>query len=627
MNLPLIKKMFLFITFFSLFTMNASSQNPVKNYENEWKKIEAFVSKGLPKSALTEVKKLYDLAKKEKQDAQVIKTLVYMTGLQTENREDNEIFSISEVEKEITLSREPVSSILKSLLADMYWNYFRQHRWQMYNRTATVNFKKEDLATWDGEDFHKKISELYLQSIKEEKLLQQTKPEPFDALITKGNVRHLRPALFDLLAHRALAYFENDERDIKKPAYAFEIDQAAAFDPAADFVNRKFVTKDSSSLQHKALLIYQKLIAFHLNDAKPDALIDVDIQRIGFVKGKSVHPDKDNLYFNIVNHIARQYGNLPAAAQAWYLLAAYYEEKAGEYKPYGDTTHRFDRIKAKDICEKLLFQKDSSEGKINAYNLLNEIKNKTLRFAAEKVNNPGQPFRALVSYRNFNTLYLRIIRADEKLKEQLENQYDEKYWPSVIAAKPLKSWQQSLPATNDLQQHSVEIKVDALPAGEYILLASTDMDFSGKKTILGARLIYVSAISYVNNLDDFFVLNRDNGQPLAKAAVQVWEQKYDYKTSRYIKEKAKLYTTDANGFFRMEKPKRQTNDYGSYSYLLDITHNGDKLFMNDLAYDYYYYNNTPEEPKDITSVFLFTDRSIYRPGPNRFLQGHCTVEE
>ena len=69
--------------------------------------------------------------------------------------------------------------------------------------------------------------------------------------------------------------------DIQKPAYAFEIDQAAAFDPAADFITRKFITKDSLSLQHKALLIYQQLIAFHLNDAKPDALIDADIQQAG----------------------------------------------------------------------------------------------------------------------------------------------------------------------------------------------------------------------------------------------------------------------------------------------------------------------------------------------------------
>ena len=622
MNLPVVKYFLLPFLLLLIFNVNAGSQAPIKNYEKEWKKVEDFVNKGLPKSALTEVKKLYVLAKKDKQDAQVIKTLLYMGTLQAENRDDNEVFSITEVEKEVSISREPVVSILKTMLADMYWNYYQQHRWQLYNRTKTKEFKKEDIATWDAEDFHKKISDLYLQSIKEEKLLQQIKLEPFDAIITKGNMRHLRPALYDLLAHKALAYFQNDEKDIKKPAYAFEINQASAFDPASDFIKRKFETKDSFSLQHKALLIYQKLLAFHINDAKPDALIDVDILRIGFVKENSVHPEKDRLYFDALNHVARKYDNIPAAAQAWFLLASYYNEKANEYKPYGDTTNRFARIKAKDICEKILQHKDSSEGKINCYNLLSDINRKSFSFSVEKVNVPGQSFRAFVNYRNLNNLYLRVIKADEKLKDQLINQYDEKYWPTIIAANPLKNWQQSLPATNDLQQHSAEIKVDGLPSGEYILVASNEKDFSGKKTILGARFLYISGISYVNNSEDYFVLNRDNGQPLAKAAVQVWEQKYDYNKSKYIKEKTKLYTTDVNGFFRMDKPKRDANNYyGSYSYLLDITHNGDKLFMNDLQYDYYYYNNTTEEPKITTSIFLFTDRSIYRPGQTIYFKG------
>jgi hypothetical protein len=55
------------------------------------------------------------------------------------------------------------------------------------------------------------------------------------------------------------------------PAYSFEIDQASASIPLQILYTRKFVTKDSLSLQHKALLLYQQLIAFHLKDAKPDA--------------------------------------------------------------------------------------------------------------------------------------------------------------------------------------------------------------------------------------------------------------------------------------------------------------------------------------------------------------------
>lgn len=620
--MQLFKTLFLTITFFSLLTMNSNSQPPVKNYEAEWKKVEEFTNKGLPKSALAEVQKIYALAKKEKQEAQVIKSLVYMTGLQSENREDNQLFSISEVEKEIVASKEPVSSILKSLLADMYWTYYQNNRWKLYNRTETVNFKKNDIVTWSTEDFHKKISELYLASLDNEKLLQQTKLEPFDAIIIKGNMRHLRPTLFDLLAHRALQYFENDERDIKKPAFAFEIDKASAFDPAADFIHKKFITKDSLSLQHKALLIYQQLLAFHINDAKPGALIDADIKRIQFVKSKSTHPDKDQLYFNAINHIAHQYENTPAAAQAWYLVAKYYNEKAAGYQPYGDTTHRFDKLKAKEICEKIVQQKDSSEGKINCYNLLNELYSKSLQFSVEKVNIPDQAFRSLVKYKNFNTLYLRIIKADEKLKEQLMNQYDEKYWSSIINAEAFKMWTQQLPATNDMQEHSTEIKVDGLPAGEYVLVASNDHDFSGARMVMGARFFYVSAISYVNNNDDYFVLNRDNGQPLAKAIVQLWEQKYDYKKSKYTKEKTARYVTDENGFFKMAVPKNDNNNYGNYSYLLDINYGKDHLFMTDLSYNYYYYNNrNKQEAKDVTSIYLFTDRGIYRPGQTVYFKG------
>ena len=629
MNLSIIKPFLFTLIVSGLLNISVHSQNPINNYETAWKKVENFTKKGLPKSALEEVKKIYTLAKQDKQDAQVIKALVFMTSLQSENRDDNQVFSINDVEKEIATAKEPVISILKSLLAEMYWNYYQNNRWKFYNRTATDKFIKSDIATWTAEDFHKRISELYLQSIKEEKLLQQSKLEPFDAIITKGNVRHLRPTLYDLLSHRAISYFENDERDIKKPAYAFEIDQAAAFDPAVDFITRKFNTKDSLSLQHKALLIYQKLIAFHLKDIKPDALIDVDIQRIEFVKNKSTHPDKDQLYFNAITHIARQYENTPAASQAWYLIAAYYNEKADNYKPNGDTTQRFSRIKAKEILEKVLLQKDSSEGKINAYNLLNQINSKSLQFSVEKVNVPEQPFRALVKYKNISTLYLRLIKADEKLKELLANQSDEKYWPAIIAANPVKSWQQTLPATNDLQQHSTEIKVDGLPIGEYVLVASTENNLNGKKTIIGARLFYVSSISYVNNSDDYFVLNRDNGQPLANANIEVWEQKYNYKDSKYTKEKSGTYKTDGNGFFKwIKKTAKTNNQYTNYSYLLNITHIGDKLFMNDYVYDHYYdrNNNEAEQPKDITSIFLFTDRSIYRPGQTVFFKGIVLIK-
>ncbi|HVK97272.1 MAG TPA: hypothetical protein VM368_05610 [Flavisolibacter sp.] len=164
---------YLFIAFAPL-----SAQN-IRTYEAEWKKVQNLMQqRNLPKTALEEVKKIYAMAMRDKQDAQIIKSLIYMGRLQQENRIDNIKTSIAETEKEISKHKEPAASILKSLVASLYWQYFQNNRWRLYNRTNTVNFQKEDLATWTIDDFHRKISSLYLESINNRKLLQQTSLDP-----------------------------------------------------------------------------------------------------------------------------------------------------------------------------------------------------------------------------------------------------------------------------------------------------------------------------------------------------------------------------------------------------------------------------------------------------------------
>lgn len=607
--------------FLTLFNMSAFSQSTVRTYDAQWNVIDGHISKGLPKSALEEVKKLYKLAKNDQQDAQIIKALLYSIDLQNENREDNELQSIRELEKEIAESRQPARSILTSILAEAYYNYYQQQRWVLFQRTQTADFKKDDIATWGIKDFHRKISELYLFSIQEEKLLQQTKLEPFDAIITKGNTRKLRPTLFDLLSFRALGYFSSDEHNIQKPSYAFEINTASAFDPAADFIHRKFETKDTSALEYKALLIYQKLIAFHSDDQQPDALIDADIHRLQFVKSKSVHPDADQLYYQAVYHLADQYASTPAAAQAWYLTAEWHQQKGETYNAREDTTNRFEKLKAIQICERVIKENPNTEGGINAFNLLNSIKRPSLQFSIETVNVPEVPFRVSVEYGNVTKLHLRLIKATETIKKYLKNTYDENFRTNVLSAAPIRTWQQSLPETRDFQKHSAEIKVDGLPVGEYFLIASTGENLRDANVIIGARLFYVSNISYLNPENHFFILNRSTGQPLAGAKVQLWDQRYDYKTSRYIKTKDTLYTTDKNGYFKKEIDKTEVF---SKNYLLEISHKGDKLFQEDPLSQYYYKNANEGKPE--VKIFLFSDRSIYRPGQTVFFKGIATYQ-
>jgi len=617
----------LLIILITLFSFQSFAQQ-LKNYEKEWKTVDGFVNKKLPKSALTEVKKIYQLAKKENQEAQQIKALIYITGLQQENRENNEEKSIAEFEKEISSAKEPSRSILNSLLAELYWRYFQNHRWEFYNRTRTSNFKKDDIATWTTEEFVKRTTQHYLHSIENETLLKSTRLDNYDAIILPGNMRHLRPTLFDLLAHRALDYFKSDETDLTKPAYVFEIDQPDAFAPASEFIKLKFPTRDSISLQHKALLLFQRLIAFHLNDTKPDALIDVDIERIEFVNEKGIQQDKEGLYRAALQNLIGKYQNNPSVDQAWYLLAEQLKTNGSNWQPNSDTAHRYDKLRAKEICEKILSKKDSSEGKVNCFNLLGELNKKSLSFQIERVNLPNQPFRCLISYRNFDKLQLRLIKVDESLKNSLPEYFYEKEWTKIRALKSLRDWEQELSITNDLQEHFVEVKIDPLSAGDYLLLASTEQDFKSKTGLLAAKLFYISSISFIKNYQHIFVLNRETGQPLVNASVQTWDREYSYQTSTYKNRKLKLYKTDKNGYLKLDKKERSySQDY------FDISYAGERLFMNEFIEDYHFEDDesVPEPPGSGIDkhlhIFFFSDRSIYRPGQTAFFKGIAVTKD
>src|SRR6185503_3319607 len=174
---------------FSFGFSNLYVQQKSGDYAAQWKKIDDLVNKGLTKSALAEVDKIYALSKKDDNDPQLIRALLYKFTLNQSVEENANVNNIDTLEKEIRTAKEPAKSILESITAEMYWSIFQQQRWKIYNRTRTdTSFKKKDILTWTVNDFHDTISKLYLASIKDDKLLKQTKLEPFDAIILKGNV-------------------------------------------------------------------------------------------------------------------------------------------------------------------------------------------------------------------------------------------------------------------------------------------------------------------------------------------------------------------------------------------------------------------------------------------------------
>ncbi|HVW62466.1 MAG TPA: hypothetical protein VHC48_20585, partial [Puia sp.] len=547
-------------------------------YTARWKTVDSLVNiKGLPQSALAQVNLIYEHARQEKNEPQLLKALIYRVRLQHGDQEDADVKSIADLEKEIPGTPQPAKSILQNILAGSYQSYYQQHRYQLYDRTRTVDFIKDSIATWSADDFHKKIGDLYLASLAEEKLLSSTRLDIYDPLIVKGNTRSLRPTLFDLLAHHALDYFKSGERDLSRPAYVFEIDDPAAFGDAVVFAKHTFSTADTSSLHYKALLLFQRLIGLHLGDAKPDALLDVDIERLNFVHTYATMENKDELYASALANITNKWPDVPAAAEAWHLQAVQHFNKAGRYDPPQDTSGRWEYAAAKAICEKVIAQKDSSEGRINCEGLLRQILYKSLELKTESVNVPGQPFRSLVKWRNLTRLYIRIVRFDHTTREGLgNNTYQDSYWQKLLQLPVVRTFAQALPRTGDYQTHRTEMSIEGLPVGGYALIASDDSAFRLGQHIMALTNLYVSNIAYINNGLDYFIVDRSSGQPVSAASVQVWEKSYDYKVNRLAFSKAETYRTDGHGHFIMKKREGQRNN--NVQIALEISAGQDRLF-------------------------------------------------
>lgn len=611
-----IKKILVLIVLITAATLGSAQ----RTYTKEWKRIDSLIEKaGLIKSALKEVSAIYVNAKKENNDVQVIRSLLYRMSLNDQLSDSGRYKIIELIENEIATAKEPARSILHSIAGGNYWHYLQMNRWQFYNRSNTKGYDNKDISTWSLEQLYERITTHYDSSLYNKKLLTTTKLDKFDPIIIKGNARHLRPTLFDLLAFRALDYYRNDERYITKPAYAFEINDSVAYADAGIFIRHKFNTSDSLSLHHKALEVYQQLLAFHINDVKPDALIDADLNRLEFVKNFGTHLQKDDLYKKAIENIIAKYEKDPIITNAIYYLAEWYMEKGSSYDPLGDTTHRYSISRAKELCEKAIAMKVANEGTVNCKNLNKRIMHRNISMKGETVNTIGDPFRVLLNYRNITNACIRIIKLDREVRNRTGmNSWEDEFWNKVVALPVIKTLNFSLPATNDYQAHRVEIKIDPLPAGEYGILLSPDKDFPLQKNALALQHVYVSDISYVNNGNRYHVLNRKSGGPLSSAKVQLWEEFYNQTKRSMDTRKLETYSTDAKGFLEI---KKGTTDNLSRNIFLDISHGSDRLFLFKRAYEYIYDGGHTNQDSIKEEIILFTDRSIYRPGQTVFFKG------
>ncbi len=483
---------FLFLSFSSLIpgirifdgdTDNEFTFQFKDDYKAAWRTVDSLEQQGLTRSALEVVEEIYEASKKDNNQPQFIKSVFYKLKFGNYIEEDSHVKIVSDVKAEIDSADFPANAILESILANVYWQYYQNNRWRFQNRTETVNFDNEDFQTWDLSRLIREIVKYYQASLDQSDKLKKIPLKEFEDILVYGTTEHsyLRPTLFDLLAHQALQFFVNDEASVTQPVYKFELNSKNDFSPADDFIEINYTTKDSLSLKFYAIQLYQQLIAFHLDDNEKDALIDVDLARINFVRSQSVNSGKDSLYISAIIAMEKEFSKVPFSSLISFNKAQYYYTEGTKYDPNGSDAYKWEIKKALEICNATIEKYPDTFGAGECKWLQNEILQKSLTVQTEYGNLPGESFRALVTYKNVNKIYLRIIPWDESF-DQTKNKLDaQKLAQRYAAQKPIHEWSVELPDDKDFQQHSVEIKMPSLSVGQYLILVGTDSKFSYHK--------------------------------------------------------------------------------------------------------------------------------------------------
>ncbi len=601
-------------------------------YDAAWKEVEKLRGQGLPQSMAEKVDAIYQNAVKDKQTDQQIKALIYQLIIMQDREEFSDQKAIDKVQEYLKAAPFPASGILHSMLGQLYWSYYQANRWRFDQRSETIEFKPDDIATWDLRTISKAVISEYQLSLQNPEGLKKHLKDSYQAILTYEeyhlsdqekdiHTRGLRPTLYDFLAHRALDYYKNDESGLALPSEEFTLTDSKYFQPADSFTKLSISAADSLSLKYQALLLYQDLIRFHLSDRDPAALVDVDLDRLEFVYNNYSETEPEKLYESALRLEQSRYKEHPISTFATYKLALLINELGTQYNPAVSEDYRWYYKDALEICEQGLKAHPGSYGSIACQALKEQIQEPVLLLTAENINLPGQPIKVLLEAQNLAQAQVRIYRLPFPVQEEdYDYQFnnwrwdDKKQLEKILKQKPL--WSKTFPLSDegDYRLHSREVALDGRSFGHYLILASHDFTEPLAKQILGYCVFTGSELSYLKEADDpniLIVANRKSGIPVSGATVLIYSQEYSKAKSIYIFKQSYKGKTDVLG-----KVTLPAND-NYWNLKLIIAKGTDTLYVSNYYSGYRYNNEKVRQQR----CLLFTDRAIYRPGQTIYLKG------
>jgi len=575
------------------------------NYDQRWKLYGELREKYKWAEALEILNEIESNAGGEKNYPMQWKALIIKTCLESANHSK----LIGSFDKCMKAAPDVIRPLLKLLTADIYLCYFDIYGFRIAGRAPAPAAGGFDLNSCGASDLLERICSIYAELI-DGAGPRGNKLSLYSCMVSAGNLFDFGDkTLYDMIVWKAADLFRSNITFFAYSTGRFEVlPDSFVFAPAEEFMAYEIGIIKPGEFKLAAAKIICDLMKFHYGRRDIKTFIESDIRRLDYFNqiagGRAF-----KIYEERLGEIAGKYGRKePAAAGTAVLFAAISRYKNGDleaaHKLARGVREKFKGSKAAQICRALIDKIKTKEYSARCETSFHSKSRPEIVITHKNIDRVY--IKVVECPKNFNAWYsesrdFTVLREDYLYGETLESfiKNSRAVYASVVELEPAAGFRLS----------EKRFRLPRLQPGYYRCFTSYRPEFCTSENILIQLDFTVSDFALISwkSKDSLngFVVDSLTGEPVNNIKVGVHECLFD-SAGRLHSEKTDNYLTDADGCFRVDL-KAQGGNY-KYSRFEIFDKNGASHLAGNYFSNYIYESSFKE------TVFIFTDRKIYRPG-------------
>ena len=560
-------------------------------YSRAWNKVEKYIREDLPESAVKEINHIWDMAVRDDDGRQMLKSAVRLTQVQRVYKE-NDLKEGIELFSSLlnTLKVSEHKALCHALLAKGYMRVLEGS--YMGNQPLPTDEENPPLEHWTTKMLCDTICYHLNQSI----LLAGDVGSGFYEEFFPGSNRagkKLRPLLVDMLMDNAITPVIGYDLPLSKRKF---FEDSRLYGSMSDFLEAtREVTADDPYLWQ--IYVLRRLVN-HNMASKPSIRCTVDIRRMT-VLGKYLEEDyewkkNDEEWLKGAVALAQEYTKKVKFSTMFYYMAA--SKIMDQVRDVPDEKQGSLLTQARDMCIAAQRKWPRSEGAVMCTGIREQIEQKSISFDINQDFLPGERNVARLDYKNVNTAYIKVVEVPGKFKDMAQVDLLSQLNQCTAVAE----WSMRVNDPGDYMAHHTMINIPPVMQGCYYLMVSTGPYF-GSGECVAYRYIECNGIQFVRLIQDNgtiygVAVNTRTGQPIPNCKYTLWRCTWDgvavqVSTSGITSDDGLIMLEGYhNGYFKLEL--EQGANRGNATFNLP--------------------SNT--DMPDRYNIRLYTDRYTYLPG-------------